>query len=67
MLSLGGSLWVVMSVQSVLLGDGAESFGHQLNLDLMSEAVLAFLHGNSKGKEHIPCVGRGLVLVALKR
>ncbi len=46
-LCLGGLSWVTMSVQNVLLGNGAESFGHQLNLDLMSEAVLAFPHGNN--------------------
>ena len=56
MLCLGGLLWVTISVQNVLLGDGAENFLNRLNLDLTSEAVLAFPHGNSKGEEHVGCV-----------
>ena len=46
-----------MSVQNVLLGDGSESFLDRLNLELMSEAVQAFPHGNSKSEEHAFCVG----------
>ena len=47
-----------MSVQNVLLDDGAEGFLDRLNLDLTSKAVLAFPHGNSKGEEHVLGVGR---------
>ena len=53
MLCWGGLLWVLMSVQNVFLGDGAESYFDLLNLDLMANAVLAFLHGNIKGEEHV--------------
>ena len=51
-------MWVSMSVQNVLLGNGAESFLNRLNLDLTSEAILAFPHNNSKGEEHVLGVGR---------
>ncbi len=42
-----------MSVQNVLLANGNESFGHRLNLDLISEANLTFPHGNRKSEEHV--------------
>ena len=44
---------VAMSVQNILLGNGLERNLDGLNLDLTSEAVLAFPHGNSKCEEHI--------------
>jgi len=37
---------VRMSVQNELLGDEPEGFCNGLNLDLISETVLAFLHGD---------------------
>ena len=46
-----GALWVGMSVQNILLGDGSEHKFNRLNLDLMSLTVLAFPHGNSKGEK----------------
>jgi hypothetical protein len=42
-----------MSVQNVSLGNGPESSCDWLNLDLTSDAVLTFPHGNSKGEEHV--------------
>ena len=48
-----------MSVQNILLGDTSERDSNRLNLDLTSEPVLAFPHGNSKGEEHIADVGWG--------
>jgi hypothetical protein len=42
-----------MSVQNIFLGDTSERDSNGLNLDLTSEPVLSFPHGNSKGKEHI--------------
>ena len=50
-----------MSVQNIFLGDTLGRDSNRLNLDLMSEPVLSFPHGNSKGEEHIPDVGRGQV------
>ena len=44
---------VRMSVQNELLGDEPEGFCNGLNLDLISETVLAFPHGNSKGEEPV--------------
>jgi hypothetical protein len=44
---------VTMSVQNILLGNGSERDFDRLNLDLTSEATLAFPHGNSKGEEHV--------------
>ncbi len=52
MLGWGGAPGVTMSIQNILLGDGLERNQDRLNLDLTSEAILAFLHGNSKGEEH---------------
>ncbi len=42
-----------MSVQNIRLGNGSERDFNRLNLDLTSEAILAFPHGNSKGEEHV--------------
>jgi len=42
-----------MSVQNILLGNGLERNFDRLNLDSTSEAMLAFLHGNSKCEEHV--------------
>ena len=52
---LGGrsESWVGMSVQNILLGDGSEREFDRLNLDLMSLTILAFPHGDSKGKESV--------------
>ncbi len=50
-----------MSIQNILLGDTLEHNSNRLNLDLTSEPVLSFLHGNSKGEEHVVDVGRGQV------
>ncbi len=44
---------VRMSVQNKLLGDEPEGFCNGLNLDLMSETVLAFPHSDSKGEEPV--------------
>ena len=41
-------------------GNGSESFFDRLNLELTSEAILAFPHGNSKCEEHVFGVGGGL-------
>jgi hypothetical protein len=46
-------LWVGISVQNILLGDGSERKFDRLNLDLMSLTVLAFPHGDSKGEEPV--------------
>jgi hypothetical protein len=41
------------------LGDTSERDSNRLNLDLTSEPVLSFPHGNSKGEEHVlDIVGR---------
>jgi hypothetical protein len=53
MLGRGGTSAVAVSIQNSLLGDGCESSFDRLNLDLMFKTKLAFLHGNSKGEEHI--------------
>ncbi len=50
-----------MSVQNILLGDTSERDSNRLNLDLTSEPVLSFPHGNSKGEEHVVDVRRGQV------
>ncbi len=42
-----------MSVQNIFLGNGLEHNQDRLNLDLISEAILAFLHGYSKREEHV--------------
>ena len=42
-----------MSVQNILLGNGSERDFNRLNLDSTSKAILPFLHGNSKGEEHV--------------
>ncbi len=42
-----------MSIQNELLGDEPEGFCNGLNLDLISETVLAFPHGDSKGEEPV--------------
>ena len=47
------------SIQNVLLGNGMESFLNRLNLEPTPKAVLAFLHGNSKGEKHVFDVTRG--------
>ena len=52
---------VGMSIQNIFLGNTLERDSNRLNLDLTSEPVLAFLHGNSKGEEHISEVGLGQV------
>ena len=44
---------VRMSIQNELLGDEPEGFCNGLNLDLISETVLAFPHGDSKGEEPV--------------
>jgi hypothetical protein len=44
---------VRMSVQNELLEDEPEGFCNGLNLDLISETVLAFPHVNSKGEEPV--------------
>ena len=44
---------VRMSVQNELLGDEPEGFCNGLNLDLISETILAFPHGDSKGEEPV--------------
>ena len=44
---------VRMSIQNELLGDEPEGFCNGLNLDLISETVLAFPHGDSKGEESV--------------
>jgi hypothetical protein len=49
-----------MSVQNKSLGDVTQSPFDRLNLDSCSEAVLAFPHGDSKGKEAIGDVFRRL-------
>ncbi len=54
-----------MSVQNIFLGDTLERDSNRLNLDLMSEPVLSFPHGNSKGEEHVVDVGRGQVGFAI--
>ena len=53
MLGWRNASWVRMSIQNVLLGDEPEGFCNGLNLDLISETVLAFPHGNSKGEEPV--------------
>ena len=40
-----------MSDKNELLGDESEGCCDRLNLDLISETLLAFPHGNSKGEE----------------
>ncbi len=51
-----------MSVQNILLGNGSERDFDRLNLDLTSEAILAFPHGNSKREEHVfNVVGREIL------
>ncbi len=44
---------VRMSIQNELLGDEPEGFCNGLNLDLISEIILAFPHGDSKGEEPV--------------
>ena len=44
---------VRMFVQNELLGDKPEGFCNGLNLDLISETVLAFPHGDNKGEEPV--------------
>ncbi len=51
----GGSSWVTMSIQNEALGDMPESPLDQLNLDLISEAVLSFPHSDSKCEELVCC------------
>ena len=46
-------MWVGISVQNILLGDGSEHEFDRLNLDFMPFTVLAFPHGNSKGEESV--------------
>ena len=53
MLGWGCMPWVTMSVQNIFLGNGSERDLNRLNLDLTSEAMLTFPHGNSKGEEHV--------------
>ncbi len=53
MLGWRGSSGVRMSAQNELLGDKPEGFSNGLNLDLISETVLAFPHGDSKGEEPV--------------
>ena len=44
---------VRMSIQNEILGDEPEGFCNRLNLDLISETVLALPHGDSKGEEPV--------------
>ncbi len=53
MLGWGRAPGVTMSVQNIILGDDLERDRDRLNSDLTSKAILAFLHGNSKGEEHV--------------
>ncbi len=44
-----------MSIQNEALGDMPESPLDRLNLDLSSEAILSFPHGDSKCEELVCC------------